>query len=110
MNHCQVANFKSAEMKKNGISKRETEQLFGEASNLQRFINKYGKSFKTLTAREVEVLTLIAGELNNAAIAGELGIDRKTVQNYRSSMRRKLAIKNETDYIKFALAFGLISF
>ena len=97
-------------MKKNGVSKRETERLFGEASNLQQFINKYEGPFKTLTAREIEVLTLIARGLDNIAIAGDLGVRRKTVQNYRSSIRKKLSIKSETDYIKYALAFGLILF
>ncbi|MBN2733180.1 MAG: helix-turn-helix transcriptional regulator [Balneolaceae bacterium] len=97
-------------MKKNGVSKRKTEKIFGEASNLQQFINKYETQFKSLAPREVEALTLIAQGFENVVIAEKMAIKSKTLHNYQGSIRRKLGVKNEIDYIKYALAFGLIPF
>lgn len=91
-------------------STKLTRALFGKASNLQRFINKYEKQFKTLSNREIEVLTLIASGNTNPAIARELNISRSTAQNHHFSIRKKLSIRNQADYIKYALAFGLVSF
>lgn len=85
-------------------------ELFGKVSNLQRFINKFGERYETLTDREVEILTLVANGFKNPEIAEQLNISRPTVQNHRSSIRKKLDIKNQADYIKYALAFGLVSF
>ena len=63
-----------------------------------------------MTEREVEVLTLLATGLKNPAIAKRLGISRATVQNHRSRIRSKLNIKNQSDYIRFGLAYDLIQF
>lgn len=94
--------------KKEPIKKYET--LLGKKSNLQKFINKYEGEFSTLTDREVEILTLIAKGINKPAIAEQLNISRLAVQKRRSSIQSKLEIENQADYIKYALAFGLISF
>lgn len=85
-------------------------ELFDKISSLQQFINKYGEQFDTLTDREVEILALIANGFKNPEIAKKLDIPRSRVQNHRAGIRKKLAIRNQTDYIKYALAFGLISF
>lgn len=85
-------------------------EIFGKVSNLQRFINKFGERYETLTDREVEILTLVANGFKNPEIAEQLNISRATVQNHRSSVRKKLDIENQADYIKYALAFGLVSF
>lgn len=87
-----------------------SQKLFQDASNLQRFIHKYEEKFNKLTDREIEVLTLVAKGLQNPAIAENLDISRSTVQNHRAGIRKKLAVGSQADYIKFALAFGLISF
>ncbi len=85
-------------------------ELFGKVSNLQRFINKFSEKYETLSDREVEILALVAGGLKNLKIAEQLDISQATVQNHRSSIRKKLGIDNQADYIKYALAFGLIPF
>lgn len=97
-------------MGKDKKSTKRAGKLFGKISNLQKFINKYEKQFKTLSDRELEVLGLIANGIQNPAIAEHLNISRATVQNHRSNIRKKLAIKDQADYIKYALAFGLVSF
>lgn len=97
-------------MEKQDESVKRVTELFGKVSNLQRFIQKYGKQFKELSKREIEILTLVAGGMKNSAIATRLEISRATVQNHRAGIRKKIPIKSQADYIKYALAFGLISF
>ncbi|MEX0722042.1 MAG: helix-turn-helix transcriptional regulator [Balneolaceae bacterium] len=86
------------------------QKVISDASNLQRFILEYEKQFQKLTGREVEVLTMIAKGMENPAIAQKLNITRTTVQNHRAGIRGKLPIESQADYIKYALAFGLVSF
>lgn len=90
--------------KKGHIKNSET------VSILQQFINKYEGKFNTLTEREVEILTLFAKGINKPAIAKQLNISRLAVQNHRSSIQSKLEIKSQADYMKYALAFGLVPF
>lgn len=97
-------------MEKQEESGKWVMELFGKMSNLQRFIQKYEKQFKKLSEREIEILTLVAEGMKNSAIAGRLEISRATVQNHRAGIRKKIPIKSQADYIKYALAFGLISF
>lgn len=97
-------------MERQEESGKRVMELFCKASNLQRFIQKYRKQFKELSDREIEILRLVAKGMKNSAIALQLDISRATVQNHRTSIRKKLSITNQADYIKYALAFGLISF
>lgn len=97
-------------MRKEDDSAKRSKELLRKMSNLRRFRNKYEQQFNMLTEREIQVLTLVANGLQNPAIAQELNIARTTVQNHRAGIRQKLSIDSQADYIKFALAFGLISF
>lgn len=96
-------------MRKKEQSKNEG-ALFGRTSNLQKFIIKYENKFNSLTDKEVEILTLIAKGMNKPAIAQQLDMSRLQVQNHRLSIKSKLEIENQIDFIKYAIAFGLISF
>lgn len=49
-----------------------------------------------LTARESEVLALLANGLSNSEIARELGLSLKTVQNHVSHVLAKLQVKDRT--------------
>lgn len=86
------------------------EDLMRQMSNLQHFKNKRKDHFEELTAREVEILALVAGGLKNSAVAQKLGISRITVQNHRARIRDKLNIESQADYIIYALAYDLIQF
>lgn len=77
-------------------------------SKLHHFKEQNATLFDTLTEREVELLVLIAEGMDNPGIAKKLNITRATVQNHRSHLRSKLGIKNQTDYIKYAVAYDLI--
>jgi len=61
-----------------------------------------------LTERELEVLRLIAGGLNNREIADELVISEKTVKSHVSSILSKLHLEDRTQAAIFALRHGLV--
>jgi two-component system response regulator NreC len=62
-----------------------------------------------LTAREREVLKLIADGLTNQAIAEQLGLSRKTVDSHRANAMRKLDLHDVTEVVKYAIRTGMIT-
>lgn len=61
-----------------------------------------------LTARESEVLTLLATGLPNKAIARELGISPKTVGNHVEHIYSKLGVSNRAGAALHAMHHGLV--
>jgi two-component system, NarL family, response regulator NreC len=64
--------------------------------------------FDELTAREREVLQLVAEGQTNAEIADRLCISPRTVEIHRAHVMRKLSLKTSSDLIRFAIRKGLI--
>jgi len=61
-----------------------------------------------LTARELEVLKLIAQEYSNPEIAEQLFISIRTVDTHRRNLLEKLAVKNTAGLVKYAIKKRLI--
>lgn len=61
-----------------------------------------------LSARELEVVTLLASGKTISAIAGELSLSPKTISTYRERILEKLKLKTTSDIIRFALKEGLV--
>ena len=61
-----------------------------------------------LTARELEVLTLLAEGLTNAQLAGRLFLSEKTVDHHVSSVLRKLGEPTRSGAVAAALGRGLL--
>ena len=61
-----------------------------------------------LTARELDVLELLAEGLPNKAIAGRLGISDQTVKFHIASILSKLGASNRTEAVRRALRRGLV--
>ena len=64
--------------------------------------------YDLLTAREREVLQLIAEGYQNQAIAQELVISVKTVEAHKAHIMSKLAARSRTDLIRYGIKRGLV--
>ncbi len=61
-----------------------------------------------LTAREYEILKLLAGGRTNKAVAQSLDISVRTVDVHRSNIMRKLKLVSFSDLVQFAVRHKLI--
>ncbi len=61
-----------------------------------------------LTSRETDVLCLLAQGLDNAAIAEQLVVTKRTVQNHVSNIYGKLGVNSRTEAALWAIRQGLI--
>jgi len=61
-----------------------------------------------LTAREEEILKLVAEGLFNKDIAERLHLSPATVQTHRANIMQKLDLHSRSDLVKYALRRGLI--
>jgi DNA-binding CsgD family transcriptional regulator len=61
-----------------------------------------------LTARELDVLRLLAEGLPNKMIAARLGISDQTVKFHVASIGGKLGARNRTDAVRLAIRRGLV--
>jgi ATP/maltotriose-dependent transcriptional regulator MalT len=68
-----------------------------------------GEPVEPLTARERDVLELLAAGLSNRGIGERLGISDQTVKFHVASISSKLGAANRTDAVRRALRLGLIS-
>jgi len=64
------------------------------------------ESMEPLTARERDILGLIAAGKGNRSIAEALGIEEKTVKNHINSIYSKLQIKSRYEAISYMLRYG----
>jgi DNA-binding NarL/FixJ family response regulator len=67
-----------------------------------------GKRRDTLTARQAEVLQLIAEGFANKQIAAELGISIKTVEKHRDQVMKKLGIHDVAGLTRHAVSKGIV--
>jgi len=65
-----------------------------------------GTSAPQLTAREHEVLLLLAHGRSNKLVARELDISVRTVETHRLSLRRKLGVDSAAELLKIAVTNG----
>jgi DNA-binding NarL/FixJ family response regulator len=64
---------------------------------------------RALSAREREVLRLLAEGRRTQEIAGLLGLGVKSVETYRSRLMEKLGIDNLAGLVRFAIRAGVIA-
>lgn len=79
---------------------------------LREFPGKEAKitdsAYGSLTAREQEVMRLLAEGLSTKEIAERLFISPKTVENHRANIMNKLGIHSTIELIRYAARLGLI--
>jgi DNA-binding NarL/FixJ family response regulator len=67
-----------------------------------------GQPRDPLSARELEVVKLIAEGYTSRGIAEELGISEKTVDRHRSNLLDKLSMRDRVDLTRYAIRRGLV--
>lgn len=72
------------------------------------FKRNHLRNFEDLTLREEEILKLLAEGMNNPQISKRLFISRRTVEQHRKNINRKLDIHTFRDILDYAFAFDLI--
>ena len=75
---------------------------------LQRIGQVQADPYEQLTAREREVLQLIAEGMTNRRIAKQLRLSVKTVDTHRARLMRKLDIHDQTTLVKYAISKGMV--
>ena len=65
-------------------------------------------NYELLTAREAEVLPLIAEGYANKQIAAELAISVKTVEKHRQRMMAKLGLHDTAGVTRYAISAGVV--
>ena len=74
----------------------------------EQFRKAYNESFLSLTNREKEILQCLCEGHNNPQIGEKLFISRRTVEQHRKNINRKLKAKSYADLLRYALAFNLV--
>jgi two-component system, NarL family, response regulator NreC len=70
---------------------------------LRALANGSDDPFEVLTAREREILYLIAKGRKNREIAASLGISIRTAEAHRAHLMRKLQLRNQAELVNFAI-------
>jgi DNA-binding NarL/FixJ family response regulator len=84
-------------------------RLLAQVGKLQRqLLNPRGLSLTGMSAREVEILRLVAEGLDTAEIAVKLSYSERTVKNALHDVTTRLQLRNRSHAVAYALKQGLI--
>jgi two-component system NarL family response regulator len=78
-----------------------------EPAIAEQVAQRLGKS--SLSAREIDVLKLIANGLSNKEVANELGVTEATAKKHMTSVLTKLGAKDRTHAVRIGLERGILT-
>lgn len=90
------------------LTPRISEVLFSRFENRDTGAAKETRSDSALTAREREIIQLLAEGRSNKEVASSLDISIKTVETHRASIMRKLGIDRLSDLVRYAIRKKII--
>jgi DNA-binding NarL/FixJ family response regulator len=76
------------------------------SAQVSNLVMQPGAAVPQLTAREHEVLLLLAHGRSNKLVAKQLDISVRTVETHRLSLRRKLGVDSASELLKIAVTNG----
>jgi DNA-binding NarL/FixJ family response regulator len=85
-----------------------TRAVIEEFSRRPRRADSLAQKLDELTARELEVLELLARGLSNAEIAAELVVSHGTVKTHVASVLQKLGLRDRVQAVIFAYESSLV--
>lgn len=89
---------------------QEHKSLFFESPAVRQSVSlEKDDSYNKLSAREKEILALIASGYTNRQIAEKLFLSEKTIETYKSRLMVKLDLHSRTEIVRYALQRNLIS-
>ena len=74
---------------------------------VERMLNGSEDPVSRLSARERQVLRMLADGYSILGIANRLSLSRKTVETYRERLMEKLAVRDLASLVKFAIKHGI---
>src|SRR6266851_6948963 len=89
------------------LSESETHQVLGDQST--RTESPSQAPVKLLSAREQEVLKLLAQGYTNKEAGTQLCLSVKTIETYRARLADKLGLRSRADLTRYALETGLLN-
>jgi DNA-binding NarL/FixJ family response regulator len=110
---CEAAGDRESAQRERAIARETFEQL-GAAPDLARLpspdepVGPAARASHGLSARELQVLRLVAAGKTNRVIAGELFLSEKTVDRHVSNIFGKLGVASRAAATAFAYEHGLI--
>jgi DNA-binding NarL/FixJ family response regulator len=90
------------------LTSKVSEVLFRRFEQQATGQEKEGRTEAALTAREREIVQLLAEGRSNKEVASSLTISIKTVETHRASIMRKLNLDSLSDLVRFAIRTKII--
>jgi DNA-binding NarL/FixJ family response regulator len=105
-----VAGIKAVHAGESLLAPTVTRRMIASFLERPRVLDSKAKAqLETLTAREREVLSLVARGFTNAEIAGELYVSETTVKTHVGRVLMKLALRDRVQAVIFAYETGVVT-
>ena len=106
--HFLVEAIQSLSQHKPFVTNKVSEVFFAEFLNRSEDKPHAAQTSKRLTAREREIVQLLAEGRSNKEVADALGISVRTAETHRASVLRKLRLNSLADLVHYAIRNGIV--
>ena len=106
--HFLVEAIQSLSQHKPFFTNKVSEVLFAEILDRSGDKSRPAQTTRQLTAREREIVQLLAEGRSNKEVAGALGISIRTAETHRASVLRKLSLDSLASLVRYAIRNKII--